>query len=183
MLLQNFSDIAFLSYGQNHLTQRTRGLKVKGVMKMAITRWNPIREMLALQTALDRMFEENGIGAVDGGNTLALDIHENDQNYTVVTSMPGVQPENINVTLHDGVLTITGTIPAQSRENIRVLVQERRYGQFTRSIRLPMAVDSNKVEASFENGVLTLTLPKTPEAQPKQIQVRVGNNNQKQLKG
>ena len=146
---------------------------------MAIVRWNPVREMLAMQTALDRMFEDTRRGGFDNGNALALDVHEDDGHYTVVTSLPGVQPENINVSLHDGVLTITGEIPEQTRENTQTLMRERSYGKFTRSIRLPMAVDSNKVEAAFDNGVLTLTLPKTEEAQPKQIPVRVGNGNGK----
>src|SRR6185295_1261015 len=141
--------------------------------------WNPIREMLAMQTALDRMFDDTRRGGFDSGSALALDVHEDDQNYHVVTSLPGVKPDNINVSLHDGVLTITGEIPEETRENTQTLMRERSYGKFSRSIRLPMAVDSNKVEASFDNGVLTLTLPKTEEAQPKQIPVRVGNGNSK----
>ena len=142
---------------------------------MAIVRWNPVREMLAMQTALDRMFDDTRRGGFDNGNALALDVHEDDQNYSVVTSLPGVKPENINVSLHDGVLTITGEIPVQTNENARTLMQERVYGKFTRSIRLPMAVNSDNVEAAFDNGVLKLTLPKSEEAQPKQIPVRVGN--------
>lgn len=141
---------------------------------MSIVRWNPIREMLAMQTALDRMFEDTRRGGFEG-NALALDVHEDDKTYTVVTSLPGVKPENINVSIQDGVLTITGEIPAQTTENTRTLMQERTYGKFTRSIRLPMMVNNNKVEASFDNGVLTLTLPKAEEAQPKQIAVKVGN--------
>ena len=141
---------------------------------MSVVRWNPVREMLAMQTALDRMFEDTRRGGFEG-NALALDVHEDDKNYHVVTSLPGVKPDNINVSLHEGVLTITGEIPEETRENTQTLMRERTYGKFTRSIRLPVAVDSNKVEAAFDNGVLTLTLPKTEEAQPKQIPVRVGN--------
>src|SRR5689334_7996483 len=99
---------------------------------MAIVRWNPVREMLALQTALDRMFEDTRRGGFDNGNALALDVHEDDKNYTVVTSLPGVQAEYINVSLHDGVLTITGEIPEQTRENTQTLMRERSYGKFTR---------------------------------------------------
>ncbi len=146
---------------------------------MTVVRWNPVREMLAMQTALDRMFEDTRRGSFEGGSALALDVHEDEQSYTVETALPGVQPDNINVSLHDGILTITGEIPAQTRENSRTLMQERVYGKFSRSIRLPMAVDSGKVEASFDNGVLTLTLPKTEEAQPRQIPVRAGNGNKR----
>ncbi|MFN8376625.1 MAG: Hsp20/alpha crystallin family protein [Anaerolineae bacterium] len=142
---------------------------------MSIVRWNPIREMLAMQTALDRMFEDTRRGAVEGGNMLALDVHEDDKAFTVVTALPGVKPENINVSIQDDVLTVTGEIPAQTKENTRTLMQERVYGKFTRSIRLPVSVNNSKVEATFDNGVLTLTLPKAEEVQPKQIQVKVTN--------
>ncbi|NWF70890.1 MAG: Hsp20/alpha crystallin family protein [Chloroflexi bacterium] len=142
---------------------------------MSIVRWNPIREMLAMQSALDRMFDDTRRGLGEAGSALALDVHEDDKVFTVVTSLPGVKPENINVSLHEDVLTITGEIPAQTRENARTLMQERVYGKFTRSLRLPQAVNSGAVEAVFDNGVLTLTLPKTEEAQPKQIPVKVGN--------
>lgn len=142
-----------------------------------IVRWNPIREMAAMQSAMDRLFEENWRGARPSvaGNALALDVHENDQAYVVHTSLPGVDADKINISFKDDVLTISGEVEqvkTSEDQNTRVLLSERSYGKFSRSIRLAQAVDADKVEATYENGVLTLTLPKTPEAQPRQIPVK-----------
>ncbi len=140
-----------------------------------IIRWNPIREMAAMQSAMDRIFDNTwrSFGGLEGvGSALALDVHENDQQYSVTTALPGLKPEQIEITLHDGTLTISGEYErAQTDENTRVLIQERSYGKFSRSITLPQAVDADNVQAQFDNGVLTLTLPKTAEAQPRRISV------------
>jgi HSP20 family protein len=147
----------------------------------AIIRWNPVREMAAMQNAMDRLFNENvrnwpSFASEDqiGSHALALDVHENDQSYTVVTELPGVKAENINVKWQDGVLLIQGELPEETikQEGKKSLLQERRYGKFSRSVRLPQLVDSSKVEATFENGILTLTLPKAEEAQPRLIPVK-----------
>jgi HSP20 family protein len=131
--------------------------------------------MLTLRNTLDRMFEETRHNVFEGGAALALDVHEDDKEFTVVTSLPGVKPENINVSVQDDVLTVTGEIPETVKKDAHTLMQERVYGKFTRSIRLPQHVKSEKVEAVFENGVLTLTLPKTEEVKPKLIPIKVGN--------
>jgi HSP20 family protein len=138
-----------------------------------IVRWNPFREMAAMQSAMDRIFDETW-RTVRGNadSTLALDVHETDTNYIVQTALPGANPDNIHVSVHDGVLTISTEINPPTMENSRTLIQERVYGKFTRSLRLPQMVDLDNVNAAFENGVLTLTMPKSPEAQPRQIPVR-----------
>lgn len=141
-----------------------------------IVRWNPVRDMAAMQNAFDRLFEDNRrVGRSVATNALALDVYENDQTYTVYTVLPGVNPEAINVSLDDDVLTISGEVAQpvfDEKDNTRKLLLERNYGKFTRSIRLAQPIDSEKVEAAYENGVLKLTLPKTPAAQPKQIPVK-----------
>lgn len=143
----------------------------------SLIRWNPVREMAAMQSAMDRLFDETwrSIRPTVAGNALALDVYETDQAYTVHTALPGVNPENINVSFQDDVLTISGEVeqPKFAEENnARVLLFERTYGKFSRSIRLAQSVDADKVEATYENGVLTLTLPKTPEAQPRLIPIK-----------
>lgn len=148
-----------------------------------LIRWNPVREMAAMQSAMDRLFDETwrGYRNVDTSLALALDVHETDTAYHVVATLPGVAADSINVSLNDDVLTITGELPQQSYpENSRALLLERTYGKFSRSVRLPEAVEADQIEASLDNGVLTLNLPKTPAVQPKQIQVRVGANGQNQ---
>ncbi|MEP7294366.1 MAG: Hsp20/alpha crystallin family protein [Chloroflexota bacterium] len=139
-----------------------------------VVRWNPIREMAAMQGALDKLFEDNWRSVRSSANagSLALDVYETDQAYRVNAVVPGVNAEVLNISLHDGVLTISGEVPQAPLENSRALLLERTYGKFQRSIRLPQAVDTNAVEATVENGVLTLSLPKTPEAQPRLIPVK-----------
>lgn len=143
----------------------------------AIIRWNPIREMVAMQNAMDRLFEDvwNGVrpAVTAGENALALDVYEGDTAYTVYTALPGLAPEDIRVNFQDGVLTISGEIERKEEDKSRGLLLERTYGKFSRSVRLGQEVDSEKIEAEYENGVLKLTLPKAEKALPKQIPVRV----------
>jgi len=146
-------------------------------MAISIRRTNPLREMAAMQNAMDRMFEDTWRNVNDSvSNPLALDIHENSDGYTLLANVPGVNPDNIEITMHEGALTI-GTEIAQpeTQEGTRIHTQERPYGQFSRTLRLPRAVDANAIEADYENGVLQLWLPKSADAQPRQIPVRVGN--------
>jgi HSP20 family protein len=128
--------------------------------------------MVAMQGALDRLFDETWRGIRHDTGSLALDVHETDQAYLVSAAVPGVNADAVNISLHDGVLTISGEAPQVTPENSRALLLGRLYGKFQRSIRLPQKVDINAVEASIENGVLTLTLPKSPEAQPRVIPVK-----------
>ncbi len=145
-----------------------------------VVRWNPLREMAAMQGALDRLFDESWRNVRSGSDTgaLALDVHETDNAYLVTAALPGVNPDAVNINLLDGVLTISGEVQQATPENSRALMLERVYGKFQRSIRLPQAVDASAVEAHMENGVLMLTLPKTPEAQPRTIPVKTGSFSQ-----
>lgn len=152
-----------------------------------VFRWNPIREIAAIQNAMDRIYHDtrranwrtyNQMNE-ESAHALALDIYENDTAYTVVASLPGVNAENIDVKLHEDVLTVQAELPARvgENENTRTLRQERAYGKFSRSVRLADAINSSAVEANFENGVLTLTLPKAEEAQPRLIPVKTINGS------
>jgi HSP20 family protein len=145
-----------------------------------IIRWNPVREMAAMQSAMDRLFDETwrNYRTVDTSLALALDVHETETAFHVVASLPGVPADTVNINLQEDVLTISGEVPQPTYpEGARALLLERTYGKFSRSIRLPEAVVTDQIEATLDNGVLTLNLPKSPEVQPKQIPVRVHNNN------
>ena len=154
-----------------------------------VVRWNPTRERITMQNALDHLVDEvwnnartNGNGAArTATRTLALNVYESNTAYTIAAVLPGANPETLDINLHEDNLTITGEIPQpELDDNTRVHLQERHFGKFSRSLTLPNAVDVDRVEANFENGVLTLTLPKVPEAQPRTIPVRVNravNNN------
>ena len=142
-----------------------------------IIRWNPFNELSSMQQMMERFFDDmwRPFAASDAGtHTLAIDVHEDDNNYTVVTSLPGVKAENVNVRLDGNVLVVEGEIPEEipSGEDKRTLVRERRYGKFLRSIRLPQSVDTEKVEAVYNDGVLTLTLAKVETVKPKVITVK-----------
>lgn len=145
-----------------------------------IVRWNPIREIAAMQSAIDRVLENTwrDVQPLWNSSFLALDIHETDTEYTVVTPLPGLNPDDIHVSIHDGMLTISGEVPQpQVDENTRVLMQERFFGKFTRSVNLPRPVDVDNVQAAYENGILTLTLPIAPDAQPKLITIKHKNGS------
>lgn len=139
-----------------------------------IVRWNPFREMAAMQSALDRMFEDSWRGAgFTFTGSLPLDVYETDEAYTVTAAIPGLQADQFNIKLHDDILTISAELPKpEVPEGTRVLIQERPFGSLSRSITLPQPVNYNAAEANYHNGVLTLTLPKSPEAQPHTIPVR-----------
>jgi HSP20 family protein len=142
-----------------------------------VIRWNPVREVAAMQSAFDRLFDDNWqvVRPTARANALRLDVYETDTAYLVFTALPGINPDQIKVTLDDDVLTISGELAQpviEEKDNARALLVERSYGTFSRSVRLGTPVDSGKGEATFENGVLKLHLEKVAQAQPKQIPVR-----------
>ena len=142
-------------------------------MSDSITRWNPVNELTSMQQMMERFFDDmwRPFASGDAGtHALAID----DNNYTVVTSLPGVKADDVNVRLDGNMLVIEGEIPEEqtSSEDKRTLIRERHYGKFLRSIRLPQSVDTEKVEAVYDDGVLTLTLPKVASVKSKVISVK-----------
>jgi HSP20 family protein len=144
----------------------------------ALIRWNPVRTM-TLSDAMERLLADRWVrpavasdwAAVD---TLALDMYETDDAYVVKAPVPGVKPEDVDVHIEDGVLTLRGeTKREENVENARYHWQERWYGQFERSVRLPSQVDASKVEANLKEGILTISVPKAEEIKPKKIDVKV----------
>ena len=146
-------------------------------MNNNVTRWNPFREMVDMQRQLDWVFDEMNRGLGDGewmqsGNWLALDVHENGDVYIVEADLPGINIDDIDITLHENTLTITAELTREElAEGNRRLLSERRYGRFQRSIRLDDTIDADNVEANYNNGVLMLTLPKSEASKPRQITV------------
>jgi HSP20 family protein len=139
--------------------------------------------MSAMQRLMDRMFEDwrpyvNDEGGTTSARALALDVHEDDKVYTVTTEMPGVLPENIKVRHEGDYLVIEGETHHETSEEgngKKSLIQERHYGRFSRRLRLPQDINFDTAEANYENGVLTLTLPKLEPVQPKMIPVKTGH--------
>lgn len=146
-----------------------------------LVRWNPIRNRMRMFNEFDRMMDEmmsnwEAPGLPTNWN-LALDVLETEEGYTVTASLPGVNPENIDISLENDVLTIKAESEGEEApEKGRYHLRERRYGSFGRSLRFPVAVNGNAVVANYEHGVLTLTIPKAEEVKPKRITIKPAHN-------
>ena len=130
---------------------------------------------------LDRFFNDlwNTFPAEPENNTVAppIDVIESDDTVQVHVNLPGVNPDDVNIEFEDGVLTITTTFENEaSEEGPNYTRRERYHGAYERSLRVPDSLDTQNASANFENGVLYLTLPKKPEAQPLRIPINVSKN-------
>jgi len=144
-----------------------------------IVRWNPVREIAAWQNALERAFEDPFFANRPEARpwSLALDAVETEDNYIIKASIPGVNPDDLDITLEEDVLTIKGeTKVDETVKEADFHLRERRYGAFSRSVRFPVAVDADAVEATYEHGVLTLAVPKAEAVKPRRIAVRTNGN-------
>ncbi len=141
--------------------------------------WPGFGRLSSLRDELDRLFESPWTelartSQLLSGWTPALDIHEDKDNFIVRAELPGMKREEIDVSLHDGALSISGERKLEQKfEEAEVYRTERFFGKFQRTVSLPAAVAADKVKAQYKDGVLTITLPKTEEAKPKQIDVNV----------
>ncbi len=144
---------------------------------MAMNRWDPFRDVVTLREAMDRLFEDSYTPArryqEDGGQRrfrLPLDAYVTPEEIVVMANMPGVKPEDVEITLEGDTLTIRGKRPGPL-ENVNYVLQERNYGEFQRTLTINVPVDADKAEAKFENGLLVLSIPKAEAVKPKTIQV------------
>jgi HSP20 family protein len=146
-------------------------------MTMAIERWNPLHDMVSLRDAMNALLQDSFVrpGAAPGAGgiaTLPLDVHETDAEFVIKASLPGVKPEEVQITVHGDTVTVRGETKAEEEKKGQTWhLRERRQGSFQRSVSLATPIDSDKAQARFEHGVLTLTLPKSEKARPKQIKV------------
>ncbi len=143
---------------------------------MSISRWDPFKEMMTLRQAMDRLFEDafvrpSRLLGEPVGTYLPLDIYTTKDAVVVRASVPGVKPEDLEITIEGNVVNLRGETKATQEEGT-FLLQEQRYGPFARSIDLGIPVQGDKADAKFENGVLTLTIPKAEEIKPRVIQVK-----------
>jgi HSP20 family protein len=144
-----------------------------------MTSWPTFGRLSNLRDELDTLFELpfwSNFGRqtqLFSGWTPALDLYQNNDNVVAVIELPGMRKEDIEISLHDGMLTIAGERRTETQDGEKAERSERYVGKFRRSITLPTRVDANKVSATYKDGILTVTLPKAEEAKPKQIQVSV----------
>ncbi len=142
------------------------------------TSWPSLDRWMSLREDLSSIFESplwSGFGRqgqLFTGWSPALDLYQNSENVVTIVELPGLRREDIEISLHDGTLTISGERKRETSDGERAERTERYIGKFRRSITLPTHVDANKVSAVYRDGILTVTLPKAEEAKPKQIPVR-----------
>lgn len=149
---------------------------------MAVTRVSPLQDFVPLWDAMDRLItdtfgSQRGWAHMGNGTTrvqtLPLEVYETADQFVVRAFAPGVLPENLNVELDGGVLTIRGRMEAPDlKEDWKTYLAEFPYGEFVRQLRLPRKVDVDQIQSKFEHGILTLALPKVAEARPHRIEIR-----------
>ena len=140
-------------------------------------RWDPFREAVSLREAMDRLFEDSFTpakrqqnGAGERTWRLPLDAYVTPEEIVVTANVPGVKPEDVEITIEGDTLTIRGAW-TRPLENVDYVMQERPYGKFQRTLNINIPVDANRAEARYDNGLLTLVIPKAEAAKPKVIQV------------
>jgi len=147
----------------------------------ALTKWNPFRELEEMQNRLSSLFGRTPVrGLGEEAMTVSewtplVDITEDDKEYLIKAELPEVKKEDVKVTVENGTLTITGERKFEKEEKGKKYHRiERAYGSFMRSFTLPEGAAGDKVSADFKDGVLKVHLPKSAEAKPKSIDVKVG---------
>ena len=140
------------------------------------TTWPTLGRLTDLRDEIDRLFEAPLARTSEFlGWMPAFDVYEEKDSFIVKAELPGMKKEDINVSLHDGSLIVSGERKSETKsEGTEVYRAERFFGKFQRAVTLPTAVAASKVKAEYKDGILTVTLPKTEEAKPKQIEVNIG---------
>ena len=147
-----------------------------------LIRWEPAREMMSLRDAMDRLFDDAFTRPLslrgDGWSAPAIDMYQTDEEIVVKAALPGIKAEEVQINVTGDVLTLKGEVRQEEEKTSSPQgkekawhIREQRYGSFERSVALPTAVVSDKAKAEFENGILTITLPKAEEVKPRTITV------------
>jgi len=137
---------------------------------LTISPYRPLRMFDLMNRLLDDVLPREGAYEFP----LPLDVTSTNDEFIITASVPGLKPEDLNVEVVDSTVTIQGELPGTPRgDKETCLLQERNYGKFTRSVTLPAELEGSKAEATIENGVLTLRIPKAEVAKPRQIKVKV----------
>ena len=156
---------------------------------MSITRWDPWGEAMSLRDAMDSLLQESvvrprSMGRAAGSMGLALDIEERGDDFVVTAPIPGIKPEDVEISVLGDTLRIHGERKEERREEgegQRWLLREQRYGAFERMLTLPSSVKPDQASAEFQDGILTITLPKAEEAKEKRIPVRAGQQQSQEV--
>ena len=138
--------------------------------------WEPAREMMSLRDAMDRLFDDaftRPLSLRDAWSVPAIDMYQTDDEIVVKAALPGIKADEVQINITGEVLTLKGEVKHEEETREKAWhIREQRYGSFERSIVLPTDVVADKAKAGFENGILTVTLPKAEEVKPKVISIK-----------
>ena len=147
---------------------------------MVLRRWEPFREVTGVRDTVDRFFgngfaHPHGPRAVyRGSDTLRLDVYHTPESLVLQAAIPGVKPDDVDVTVTGNILTIRGEAGGGDEVKEKsYLIREHRHGTFSRTVTLPKGLKTDEIEAEYDEGLLTLTIPKAEDARPKAIKVSV----------
>jgi HSP20 family protein len=152
---------------------------------MTLVRRGPFGDLLSLRQAMDRLFEESFMSPrtwqFGDEQPVPMDVYASDDEVVVRAILPGVKPEEVDITVEGTTLTIAGdtTVTADGREG-SLLLQEIRRGRFMRTLSLPADLEPDKATATFEDGILTLRIPKAEQLKPRQIKITTGDGQHEQ---
>jgi HSP20 family protein len=156
-----------------------RNIKFNQFMEVAmsnLTRWEPAREMMTLREAMDRLFDDaftRPLSIREGWSAPAIDMYQTDDEIVVKASLPGFKADDVQINITGDVLTLQGEMKHEDEKKEKAWhLREQRWGSFERSVALPTNVVADRASADFENGILTITLPKAEEAKPRTISVK-----------
>ncbi len=144
----------------------------------SLIRWSPSRNIMSLHNVMDRLFDDSFVRpdvwfAPLSVADLAVDVYETKEDVVVKAALPGIKPEQVDITISGNILSIRGESNEQNEVKEKDYVRkERRYGSFSRTVTLPDGLKGDKADATFENGMLTLRIPKSEETKPKTIKVK-----------
>ncbi|HSO13206.1 MAG TPA: Hsp20/alpha crystallin family protein [Anaerolineales bacterium] len=141
-----------------------------------LIRWEPAREMMTLREAMDRLFDDaftRPLSLRDAWSVPAIDMYQTDDEIVVKASLPGIKADEVQINITGEVLTLKGEMKHEEDKKEKAWhIHEQKWGSFERSVVLPTNVVADKAKAEFENGILTITLPKADEAKPRMITVK-----------
>jgi HSP20 family protein len=147
---------------------------------MAITRWRPFRDLVSIQDEMNRLFDDFfgrpmvRSGWTEGVWSPSVDVSENKDNVVIKAEIPGMTKDDVKISIQDNVITLKGEKKQEKEEKDANYHRiERSYGSFCRSFTLPTAVKADKIKATYKDGVLNVTLPKTEEVKPKEIPISI----------
>jgi len=138
-----------------------------------LSRWNPFQEMTTLRDAMNQLLSESFVYPTERGSTaVALDLYDTENEYVARLAVPGLKPDNFDITMQQNVLTINGHTQPEQAEGVQYHVREQRFGDFTRSIQFPTPVNADQIQAHLADGILTINVPKAEATKPRRIMVK-----------